>query len=131
MTSASSTEATTDIDIRVKAIYVPAQSRPKDHRFVYAYTITIANHGDVAAQLVSRHWIIQDARDKRQEVKGAGVVGEQPHLEPGRSYTYTSGVVLETETGIMEGSYQMRTDDGEHFEVPIPAFALVPPHAIH
>ncbi len=131
MTSVSPNEVATEIDVRVKATYVAAQSRPKDQRFVYAYTITIANHGDVAAQLISRHWIIQDARDKRQEVKGAGVVGEQPHLQPGKSYTYTSGVVLETETGIMQGSYQMRTDEGEYFEVAIPAFALVPPHAIH
>lgn len=131
MNSADPAETVGDIDVSVKATYVAAQSRPKDHRFVYAYTITIANHGEVAAQLISRHWIIQDALDKRQEVKGIGVVGEQPHLDPGRSYTYTSGVVLETETGIMEGSYQMRTDAGEQFNVVIPAFALVPPHAIH
>lgn len=131
MTSSSPGEVAVEIDVRVKVVYVAAQSKPKDHRFVYAYTITIANLSDVPAQLISRHWIIEDARDKRQEVKGIGVVGEQPHLNPGRSYTYTSGVVLETETGIMEGSYQMRTDEGEHFDVPIPAFALVPPHAIH
>ncbi len=131
MTSESPSAVGAEIDVRVKATYVAAQSRPKDYRFVYAYTITIANLSDVPAQLISRHWIIEDARDKRQEVKGIGVVGEQPHLNPGRSYTYTSGVVLETETGIMEGSYQMRTDAGEHFEVQIPAFALAPPHAIH
>lgn len=122
---------TTAIDVSVKTQYVAAQSRPGAGRYVYAYTITIANHSDRAAQLIGRHWIIQDGHDKRQEVKGVGVVGEQPHLPPGQSYTYTSGVVLETETGIMEGSYQMRTDEGAQFQVSIPAFALVPPHAIH
>ncbi|MDQ2077594.1 Co2+/Mg2+ efflux protein ApaG [Marinimicrobium sp. ABcell2] len=122
---------TSAIEITVKTHYVAAQSRPADRRYVYAYTITIANRGDLAAQLIARHWIIQDDQNKRQEVKGVGVVGEQPHLAPGASYTYTSGVVLETESGLMEGSYQMRTDEGAQFQVPIPAFALVPPHAIH
>lgn len=100
-------------------------------RYVYSYTITIANQGDEPAQLISRHWHIRDARDKLQEVQGVGVVGEQPHLAPGESFTYTSGVVLETETGIMQGTYQMRADSGAMFDAEIPAFALVPPHAIH
>ena len=119
------------IEISVKTRYIAAQSRPADRRYVYAYTITIANHGDLTAQLIGRHWVIRDERNKRQEVKGVGVVGEQPRLAPGKSYTYTSGVVLEAETGLMEGSYDMRTDDGATFQVPIPAFALVPPHALH
>lgn len=119
------------IQVSVKTTYIAAQSEPLVHRYVYAYTITIANQGDVAAQLISRHWLITDANEKRQEVQGIGVVGEQPHIKPGESYTYTSGVILETETGIMEGSYQMRADDGSMFDATIPTFALVPPHAIH
>jgi len=121
----------TAIEVSVKPRYIVAQSRPAQQRYVYAYTVTIANNGDVTAQLMGRHWVIRDERNKRQEVKGVGVVGEQPRLAPGKSYTYTSGVVLEAETGLMEGSYDMRTDDGEVFQVPIPAFALVPPHALH
>lgn len=121
----------TPIDVSVKTTYVAAQSRPEQRRFVYAYTITITNHSDENAQLISRHWRIKDAQDNLQEVQGVGVVGEQPELGPGASYTYTSGVIIETETGIMEGSYQMRTDTGQLFDAPIPAFALVPPHAVH
>lgn len=119
------------IHIQVRTSYITAQSRPEIQRFVYSYTITITNHSDSNAQLISRHWRITDAKDKLQEVKGLGVVGEQPLLAPGESYTYTSGVILETETGMMEGSYQMRRDDGSTFDAPIPMFALVPPHAIH
>lgn len=119
------------IQVSVKTNYIAAQSDPQAPRYVYAYTITIANQGEKPAQLLARHWLITDARDKRQEVQGVGVVGEQPNIMPGESYTYTSGVVLETETGIMEGSYQMRASDGSLFNAAIPAFALVPPHAIH
>ena len=119
------------IQITVQPTYIAAQSRRELQRFVYAYTITIANRGDVGVQLISRHWRIKDALDNLQEVKGLGVVGEQPMLAPGGNYTYTSGVILETETGIMEGTYQMRADDGTLFDAIIPTFALVPPHAIH
>lgn len=119
------------IQVSVKPRYIPQQSKPEAGRFVYAYTITIANAGEAAAQLIGRHWVISDEREKTQEVRGIGVVGEQPYLAPGKSFTYTSGVILETETGIMEGSYQMKTDSGRLFDVVIPAFALVPPHAIH
>lgn len=119
------------IQVSVKTTYIAAQSQPLVNRYVYAYTITIANQGDVPAQLISRHWLITDAYEKRQEVQGVGVVGEQPHINPGDSYTYTSGVILETETGLMQGSYQMRTETGETFDAEIPLFALVPPHAIH
>ncbi|HSX51302.1 MAG TPA: Co2+/Mg2+ efflux protein ApaG [Cellvibrio sp.] len=120
-----------DIEVRVRTNYMETQSVPLDHRYVYTYTITIANNGATPAQLISRHWRITDANEKLQEVQGMGVVGEQPHLKPGESYTYTSGVILETETGLMEGTYHMRADDGAMFDTPIPTFALVPPHAIH
>lgn len=121
---------TNKIHVSVKTNYMADQTLPKQ-RYVYSYTITIANQGDEAAQLISRHWLIRDAKDNLQEVQGIGVIGEQPHITPGSSYTYTSGVVLETETGIMEGTYQMRADGGEFFDAEIPAFALVPPHAVH
>ena len=120
-----------NIQVVVRTNYVEAQSIPLEHRYVYTYTITIANRSNAPAQLISRHWRITDANEKLQEVQGMGVVGEQPHLRPGESYTYTSGVILETETGIMEGSYHMRTDEGDMFDAPIPTFALVPPHAVH
>lgn len=122
---------THNIQVTVKPNYIAQQSRPQDGRYVYAYTITIANQSEAAAQLIGRHWIIRDEHEKQQEVRGIGVVGEQPYLAPGKSYTYTSGVILETETGIMEGSYQMKTDDGQLFDIDIPAFALVPPYAVH
>jgi ApaG protein len=118
------------IEVRVKTTYMADQTLPQI-RYVYSYTITIANQGSETAQLISRHWLIRDANDNLQEVQGIGVIGEQPLITPGNSFTYTSGVVLETETGIMEGSYQMRADSGELFDAEIPAFALVPPHAIH
>ena len=121
---------TNKIAVSVKTTYMADQTLPLQ-RYVYAYTITIANQGDEPAQLISRHWLIRDANDNLQEVQGIGVVGEQPLIVPGESYTYTSGVVLETETGIMEGSYQLRADSGSTFDADIPAFALVPPHAIH
>lgn len=120
-----------EIQVLVRTNYIEAQSIPLEHRYVYTYTITIANNGDKPAQLISRHWFITDANEKLQEVQGVGVVGEQPHLKPGESYTYTSGVILETETGIMTGTYHMRADDGAMFDAPIPTFALVPPHAVH
>jgi ApaG protein len=119
------------IEVKVQTRYIAAQSQPELRRFVFTYTITISNKSETAAQLISRHWRIRDARDQLQEVQGLGVVGEQPLLEPGASYTYTSGVILETETGMMEGSYEFEREDGERFTAPIPAFALVPPHAIH
>lgn len=120
-----------DIQVLVRTNYVASQSVPLEYRYVYTYTITIANKSNMSAQLISRHWRITDANEKLQEVQGMGVVGEQPHLKPGESYTYTSGVILETETGIMEGTYHMRAEDGVMFDAPIPTFALVPPHAVH
>ncbi|GAB1263775.1 Co2+/Mg2+ efflux protein ApaG [Aurantivibrio infirmus] len=119
------------IEVTVKTTYIPEQSRPKENRYVYTYTITITNCGDQAAQLMNRHWIISDANEKIQEVQGEGVVGQQPRLAPGDNYTYTSGVILETQFGTMRGSYEMKTDLGDLFEAAVPAFALVPPQAIH
>ncbi len=120
-----------DIQIQVRTNYMETQSTPHERRYVYTYTITIENKSDAPAQLISRHWRITDANEKLQEVQGIGVVGEQPHLKPGESYTYTSGVILETETGLMEGTYHMRSEAGDMFDAPIPTFALVPPHAVH
>ena len=122
---------TDSILVKVQTQYLDAQSQPSQQRYVFAYTITITNHSEQNAQLISRHWVITDSAQQVQEVKGLGVVGKQPHLKPGESYTYTSGVVLATETGIMTGSYQMQTDDGTQFEAQIPEFALVPPHLLH
>ncbi len=119
------------IDVDVKTQYLPDQSVPGAKQFVYAYTITITNNGDETAQLISRHWIISDANNKTQEVQGIGVVGEQPTLAPGESYTYTSGAVMETNSGIMGGSYTMQLTSGEKFVADIPQFALVQPHAVH
>ena len=120
-----------DIEISVETQYIDNQSRPDDKHFVYAYTITIKNRCAVPAQLISRRWVITDANNARHEVRGLGVVGEQPRLQPGEAFTYTSGVVIETETGTMEGSYQMRTDEDRLFDTPIPTFLLAPPHAVH
>lgn len=119
------------IDIRVKTTYLPEQSSPEQERYVFAYTITIQNRGMVPATLVSRHWIITDGDGRVQEVEGEGVVGEQPTLEPGSEYSYTSGVVLDTPVGTMEGSYHMVTEDSLEFDAPIPLFTLAPPHALH
>lgn len=119
-----------NIQVTVKTQYHAEQSLPQE-RYVYSYTITISNQGDEPAQLISRHWFIRDAKDQLQEVQGIGVVGEQPHLAPGESYTYTSGVILETEIGTMEGVYHMVTDSGDTFKADIPLFALLPPRALH
>lgn len=119
------------IDITVKTQYLVEQSVPDEDRFVFSYTITLTNQGTEDAQLVSRHWVITDGNNAVQEVKGLGVVGQQPTLEPGASYTYSSGVVLPTQTGTMTGTYHMRTTSGTSFKASIPAFALVPPHLLH
>lgn len=122
---------TTPIKVSVKAQFLDEQSEPLEKRFVYAYTICIENTGEQAARLVSRYWHISDANNRVQEVQGVGVVGEQPRIEPGESYTYTSGAVLETNTGTMEGYYTMVRDDGSEFQAQIPTFALVPPRSLH
>ena len=122
---------TKDIVVNVKTHYLEKESQPDAERFVYAYEIEIANNSDEIAQLISRYWKITDSNNAIQEVQGLGVVGKQPTLKPGESYRYTSGVVLETDTGLMQGSYTMRSENGIEFEAPIPTFALVRPQALH
>jgi ApaG protein len=119
------------INITVKTDYLEQHSQPEKNRFAFAYTITIENSSEVAAQLLSRHWVITDAKDSVQEVVGDGVVGEQPHIAPGETYTYSSNAVLETTAGTMEGTYTMRAVDGTVFNVPIPAFSLTNPQSLH
>ena len=120
-----------DIDVEVATSYVDDQSQPDADRYVFAYTITISNNGDVPATLKSRHWIITDANGKVQEVSGDGVVGEQPHLNPGERFRYSSGAVLETPVGAMQGLYRMETDTGRNFDAPIPPFTLAVPGLLH
>lgn len=122
---------TEDIVVTVQSQYLTEQSEPESHRYVFAYTITIRNEGDETAQLISRHWIITDENNAVQEVKGLGVVGQQPVIEPGEQYTYSSGAILATTTGTMVGTYQMKAADGVMFEAQIPTFALIPPHKLH
>ena len=117
--------------ITVKAQYIEEQSEPDNERFVFAYTIRIANLGDLGAKLNARHWVITDANGEVTEVKGQGVVGEQPYIAPGKSYEYSSGAVLNTPIGTMQGSYQMETDSGTQFDTPIPVFSLAAPGALH
>ncbi|MCS7101463.1 MAG: Co2+/Mg2+ efflux protein ApaG [Burkholderiaceae bacterium] len=111
--------------------YLPEQSAPEANRYVFAYTVTIRNTGEVAAQLISRHWIITDGEGRVQEVRGPGVVGEQPLLQPGEAFQYTSGCPLPTPVGSMRGSYQCVAADGTEFEAPIPEFVLSVPRALH
>jgi ApaG protein len=119
------------INIQVETNYLVEQSEPREQRYVFAYTITIRNEGEVPAKLLTRHWIITDANGRVQKVRGDGVVGEQPYLKPGQDFRYSSGAVLETPVGTMQGSYQMIADDGTKFEAPIPAFRLAMPGMLH
>jgi len=119
------------IEVRVETSYLDEQSEPAEHRFVFAYTVTLHNAGQVPARLLTRHWIITDANGRVQEVRGEGVVGEQPHLQPGQGFRYSSGTVLETPVGSMHGSHQMVGDDGEQFDAPIAAFRLAKPGLLH
>jgi len=116
--------STPEIQVHVEPRYLPEQSDPLQETYGFAYTITLSNHGDVPAQLISRHWIILDADSHREEVRGLGVVGHQPLLKPGEGFEYTSGCRLRTPTGTMEGSYRFVREDGEAFDVPIPRFVL-------
>ncbi|HET7674913.1 MAG TPA: Co2+/Mg2+ efflux protein ApaG [Gammaproteobacteria bacterium] len=125
------TETPYEIHVDVSTAYVAAQSEPTAQRFVFTYTITIRNQGSRPATLVERHWLITDANGKIQEVRGSGVVGEQPRLKPGEGFQYSSGAILETPVGAMEGSYRMRTDEGEHFDAHIPPFTLAVPGVLH
>jgi ApaG protein len=125
------TRTTRDITVSVEPQYLEDRSRPEDNYFVWAYTITIENHGRDTVTLRTRYWKITDATGHVQEVRGAGVVGEQPVLKPGDSYSYTSGCPLKTSSGFMVGAYQMQLATGEFFNVEIPAFSLDSPHEKH
>lgn len=119
------------ISVQVETTYVEDQSDPENDRYVFAYTVTIRNDGAVPAKLLTRHWIITDANGKTQEVRGEGVVGEQPHLKPDEGFQYTSGTVMDTPVGSMRGTYQMVADDGERFDAEIPMFTLSVPRILH
>ena len=120
-----------DIQVSARTAFIPEQSDLDSGRYVFAYTITITNAGNIPAQLVSRHWIITDANNKVQEVRGPGVVGEQPLLRPNESFEYTSGTAIATPVGTMRGSYQMVAEDGRQFDAPIPEFTLSVPRVLH
>lgn len=117
------------IDVDVK--YIEEQSAPSDERYVFSYTINILNKGSETAQLISRHWIITNSEGKTQEVKGPGVVGEHPFLKPGEDFTYTSGTIIDTPVGSMQGSYQMKAGDGQMFDAEIHPFTLAKPSFLH
>ena len=119
------------IDVSAHAQYLADQSDEAEGRFVFSYTIRLTNVGEVTAKLLSRHWIITDSNHHVQEVRGDGVVGEQPRLRPGESYEYSSGTVLPTQVGTMTGSYRMRADDGTEFDAPVPQFVLSIPRVLH
>jgi len=120
-----------EVAVSSQTQYVAEQSDEESGRFVFAYTMTIRNKGSLPAQLVSRHWIITDARNYVQEVRGLGVVGAQPLIKPGESYEYTSGTAIATPVGTMKGSYQMVAEDGTHFDAQIPEFTLSVPRVLH
>jgi ApaG protein len=119
------------LEIDIATRFLDDQSAPDENRYAFAYTIRIRNSGEMPARLMQRHWIITDANGKVQEVKGDGVVGEQPRLEPGEQFEYTSGAVLETVVGVMRGSYHLMADDGTAFDAPIPPFTLSIPRTLH
>ena len=119
------------IAIEIQTTYLPDQSEPDQDRFAFSYTVKITNKGKVAAQLISRHWLIEDANGKVAEVKGLGVVGHQPFLKPGETFEYSSGTPLATSTGSMSGSYFFVAEDGERFDAEIPAFSLSMPRTLH
>ena len=111
--------------------YIESQSSPDKSRYVFAYTITITNVGTASATLLARHWLITDSNGKIQEVKGDGVIGEKPYLKPGQSFRYSSGAMIETPVGVMQGNYLMVSDDGDNFKAPIPRFTLSIPRTLH
>ncbi|RXF72749.1 Co2+/Mg2+ efflux protein ApaG [Hansschlegelia zhihuaiae] len=124
------TAVTRAIRVTVTPRYLAAESDPEEDRYVFAYTVEIVNEGEETVRLIARHWRITDGRGRTEEVRGPGVVGEQPTLGPGQSFTYTSGAPLPTPSGIMVGDYHMMTDAGQPFDVAIPAFALESPHTV-
>lgn len=120
-----------EITVKARSAFVPEQSDENARRYVFSYTITLTNTGTVAAQLISRHWVIADAENQVQEVRGLGVVGEQPLLKPAESFEYTSGTMIGTQVGTMTGSYQMVAEDGTRFEARVPEFILSVPRVLH
>lgn len=120
-----------NVKVAAQSFYIEEQSVPEQGRYVFAYTITIRNEGAMPARLLSRHWIITDSNGKVEQVRGEGVVGEQPYLRPGEGFQYTSGAVIEAPVGSMQGSYRMVADDGVTFEAPIPVFTLSAPRILH
>ena len=120
-----------DIQIFVETDYIEDQSSSSDERFVFAYTITIENIGITPAKLLARHWVITDSNGKIDEVEGDGVIGEQPVIQPGEAFSYTSGAILETDVGTMAGSYQMMNENGQPFDADIPEFVLSVPRTLH
>jgi ApaG protein len=126
-----SSAITNGIRVTVSTVYIPNQSSPPAHRYVFAYTIRIANEGGETVQLRTRHWVITHGTGKVEEVRGPGVVGQQPVLRPGEHFEYTSGCVLETPRGTMHGSYQMHTPDGQTFDADIASFQLAMPHSLN
>lgn len=127
----SSSAETRGVLVEVQSFYMEEQSHPAQRHFVFAYTITITNNGSEAVQLQTRHWIITDGVGDVEEVKGPGVVGEQPILSPGESFRYSSGAVLPTERGTMRGTYQMHRADGAHFDAEIAPFLLERPYSLN
>lgn len=119
------------IEVSAEVAYLPEQSDEAARRYVFAYTMTIRNVGTVPAQLISRHWIITDAEGRVQEVRGLGVVGQQPVIAPGQAHRYTSGTAIATPVGTMRGAYQMLAADGTRFDAPIPEFTLAVPRVLH
>jgi ApaG protein len=119
------------VDVSVVTRYLPEQSQPEQNRFAFAYTVTIVNSGELSAKLLSRHWLITDGDGRVQEVRGAGVVGQQPLIEPGDSHTYSSGTLIATHVGTMQGSYQMLAEDGKRFDADIAPFRLAVPGSLH
>ena len=120
-----------NIQVTVNTQYIEAESNPSANRYIFSYTILIKNNGDTPAKLLDRHWIITDANNRIQEVKGKGVIGEQPHLKPGETFQYTSGTMLETPFGSMQASYKMIADDGQHFDAVIEPFSLAVPRILN
>ncbi len=119
------------IDIQVLPTYIADQSNPENNHYVFSYTVTIRNNGSMPAKLLTRRWVITDGDGQTQEVSGDGVIGEQPHLQPGEGFKYTSGTFMNTPFGTMHGSYQMISDEGEKFDAEIPTFQLSVPNTLH
>ncbi len=119
------------ISVNAEAFFIPDQSDEAQDRYVFAYKIRITNKGEISAQLISRHWVITDSDNKIQEVRGLGVIGEQPRLAPGESFEYSSGASIATQVGTMRGSYQMLAEDGTSFEAEVPEFVLSVPRVLH